>query len=548
MKKRLFAVLLAAVLLLSATVAAHAARTDVAPLSAQLEAGVVAANYEEVGTELEADSGLPTAYSSADLGYVTPVRTQKYNTCWAYSSCAALEVLLNKLGFETDHLSPMYMNYRSTSLDGSAGWQRTYYAAGYPYIALGYLTSIGAFKEEDFPDSILYSDYLESEYDLAPYAYAESMVYLNGRDIDTVKTAVYRYGAAVANFHHDPAMINNETDAYYCDTPSLTTSQLNGHAVAIVGWDDGYSVENFLPDHRPVNDGAWLCKNSWGSGWGSSGGYFWLSYEDFYLFDSRFGPSYAITAASLASPRVRMRHNEVFGATYEFDLNSTLHTDYSSLTYANVIDFSDEFNVIDKVIFESVSEGAAYEIFYIPLDESGAPTSDESRWISLRTGSIDSQGYLCADVDDFSAPLEKAAIGVRISSTEASRRIVIGVNEWLSAGSRYIFLPQSEHGVSYLLGYQDEAVDVMDFYHDQMSDDIGGTFVIRALAYTDRLGGDVDGDGSLTILDATHIQRYLASLRIFGEVDCIAADIDGDGDITILDATRVQRILAGYPH
>ena len=56
--------------------------------------------------------------------------------------------------------------------------------------------------------------------------------------------------------------------------------------------------------------------------------------------------------------------------------------------------------------------------------------------------------------------------------------------------------------------------------------------------------GDVDGDGDITVLDATAIQRRLASLstEAFNEA---AADTDGDGDVTILDATLIQRYLAG---
>lgn len=56
--------------------------------------------------------------------------------------------------------------------------------------------------------------------------------------------------------------------------------------------------------------------------------------------------------------------------------------------------------------------------------------------------------------------------------------------------------------------------------------------------------GDVDGDGEVTILDATLIQRHLASLPTSayrGEV----ADTDGDGEVTIIDATGIQRWLAG---
>ena len=71
----------------------------------------------------------------------------------------------------------------------------------------------------------------------------------------------------------------------------------SNHAVTIIGWDDHYPRENFLAEHQPPADGAWLAKNSWGSAeeafpfygrgnWGIENeegkhtGYFWISYYD----------------------------------------------------------------------------------------------------------------------------------------------------------------------------------------------------------------------------------------------------------------------------
>lgn len=69
--------------------------------------------------------------------------------------------------------------------------------------------------------------------------------------------------------------------------------------------------------------------------------------------------------------------------------------------------------------------------------------------------------------------------------------------------------------------------------------------------------GDADGDGALTVLDATFIRRCLVGLdEPDEEVDLYQiggmngawkrySDADGDGSITILDATLIQRCLAG---
>ncbi len=64
--------------------------------------------------------------------------------------------------------------------------------------------------------------------------------------------------------------------------------------------------------------------------------------------------------------------------------------------------------------------------------------------------------------------------------------------------------------------------------------------------YGVQLLGDADGDGEVSILDATAIQRkdVLLSVAYF---DDVAADVDGDGEVTILDATFIQRFLAGLP-
>ena len=64
--------------------------------------------------------------------------------------------------------------------------------------------------------------------------------------------------------------------------------------------------------------------------------------------------------------------------------------------------------------------------------------------------------------------------------------------------------------------------------------------------YDDILLGDVDGDGEVTIIDATCIQRKLASIATANFVEA-AADADEDGELSVLDATEIQRNIAKLP-
>lgn len=56
--------------------------------------------------------------------------------------------------------------------------------------------------------------------------------------------------------------------------------------------------------------------------------------------------------------------------------------------------------------------------------------------------------------------------------------------------------------------------------------------------------GDVDGDGVVSIMDATEIQMVLAEMKEWAsETATLAADYDGDGVASVMDATAIQIAL-----
>lgn len=55
--------------------------------------------------------------------------------------------------------------------------------------------------------------------------------------------------------------------------------------------------------------------------------------------------------------------------------------------------------------------------------------------------------------------------------------------------------------------------------------------------------GDVDGDGILTVKDATYIQKHLAEYPEYSQINLKVADVDGDGKISVKDATTIQSMV-----
>ena len=61
---------------------------------------------------------------------------------------------------------------------------------------------------------------------------------------------------------------------------------------------------------------------------------------------------------------------------------------------------------------------------------------------------------------------------------------------------------------------------------------------------TPTLKGDVDGDGLITIKDATMVQEHVARYKNLTDTSALNADVDGSGDINIVDATYIQMYVA----
>ena len=182
------------------------------------------------------------------------------------------------------------------------------------------------------------------------------------------------------------------------------------HDVVIVGWDDTYSRENF--NRKPEQDGAFICRNSWGPSFGEDG-YFYVSYEDSNL--GKGGVSYT-----------RIEAPDNYGRIYQSDLLGwvgTIGYENESAWFANIYRAEDS-EVLKALSFYATGENTSCDIFVVP-DYKG-PEDLQTRQY-LGSGYFRDAGYYTMDIPEAEA-LEKGcsfAVMVRISTEGSERPVAI---------------------------------------------------------------------------------------------------------------------------
>lgn len=531
MLKVLSVMSVSAMLISSLSLAASAAEVDDEEL-AEVPQEVIE-KIEEANEEISGE--LPSYYSSRDLGYVTSVKRQEYNDCWVYSGLGTFESLLLKNGAYTEDMSTSHANIWATPHSNGTGWIRDYSDAGRAKMLPGYFTSWqGAVAQSKLPVIDFGIDTADTiATDLADYG-VTSIKYLLKEDVEGIKQAIMESGGVATYYSHASNCLNSDDISYYM--PSDYSGSYQGHAIELVGWDDNYSAGKF--GTTPPGDGAWLIKNSWGTN-RNDNGYFWISYYDSSILNNkRYNPSYQITGIEKIDDSKKLVQNEIYGATYEFGYYSS-----NKITFINNFSFDENYRTLDKIMFETTCAGANYTIFFIP-DKNGAPVSDESQWTKLYSSTVDYMGYICADIDDFLIPDENGSIGITIDGSSVDAKATLGVGEWLTSSNDFIFLNDSKEGQSYIK-HNNKMDELMDWYKNNNNDEIGGTFVIKAITTkSPRKQGDINWDGVIDVNDAYLLQKHIALITELDDSALAAADMNNDGYITIYDVTIIQRMAA----
>lgn len=501
-------------------------------------AGVKPAMYVPSGTTFGTAKELPRSYKTKTTG----IREQgAYQTCWAFSGIGAMEAFLSRIGKGDHDLSEQHLSWWATKAynDGGAGWQLDgLYEGGYSMISAGYFISWeGAKLEEEVPYIRSRNDAVPDNMDDAYTAYgATGIMYVNN-DIDSVKNAIYNYGGVATSYNNGSGYGLGRRTYYQSGTPS----SYNGHAITVIGWDDDFPREDFGEHNMPPEKGAWLIKNSWGED-SCEDGYMWVSYYDSLILNTDiWGANLAFTSVRTMNRFDRLYQNEKYGATYFTYLVGRNGKVLPEASFANVFDFDDDHRYLQEVIFETQSQGADYEVYFIPV-ENDMPIGDEANWVLLDSGEVKYSGYICADVSGKLQVSGKGAIGVKISTKEENDYAMFGVDEWMTNSSGYVFVPDAKRGDSFVIS-DGKVYDLLDVYAEN-NDNIGGTLVIKAVASAEVVA-DADDDGVVTSDDALFVLRKTVLVGDTPQEDIDKFDVNRDGVLNSEDALMILRKSAG---
>lgn len=336
----------------------------------------------------------PARYDARDNGWVTSVKNQgNYESCWSFSSLAAIETNLIKNGradasidLSENQFAYFFYNRQPDKLGYTVGDYNT--ISGGDYLSAGgtlqgaglaLATWAGVTTEArspymTIPDaSLCYA----ADYSVRNvYLYNYSMTNLAG-SVATIKQAILDHGAVACGMNMFTQYYNPTNYSYNCQIKST----IKGHAIAIVGWDDSYSKDNF--NTKPASDGAWIVKNSYGPEFGDQG-YFYVSYEDRTL--TEFIAFEAVTAA------------EQFDNNYQYDGTANPAYRYNgSAWYANVFQakgangFNEELKAVGVY---TLTTNCNYEVeVYTGLTDASKPTSGTKVYDVPVTGTLTDAGY-----------------------------------------------------------------------------------------------------------------------------------------------------------
>ena len=344
---------------------------------------------------------LPARFDLRESGFLTPVRDQSgFGTCWMHSAAASAESSIIRSDPTVDlseFHGAFYSFYDSTTeLDRDELRSMLSRGATHNTVTAMWTQWIGPVYENrmpygdmsyfDDPEKVSGGKYLADYHLKDAYMFDYTINHSNEEQVDRLIKEYVMEGLAV-----DAAFYSSQTSLYssvYKSSNSRKPVWRANHSVAIVGWDDDFPAESFIV--KPDRNGAWLVKNSWGTGFGD-GGYIWISYDDHSL--GEFGV-YVLDSADNYST---IYQHDTLPATQTISAYNSEEENGGS--YMANIYHNDQPQQAEAVGTYIRSSGTEYEItIYTDLTDPDDPVSGTPS--SVTTGVCDSTGFITLSLDE----------------------------------------------------------------------------------------------------------------------------------------------------
>ena len=280
---------------------------------------------------------LPAKYDSRDWGWTSSVKAQGWmGSCWTFGITGSMEsALLKAAGITTDFSEN---NMQNTMIRYSIYGSPRIYEGGSNTYAVSYLLSwLGAFAQDadTYDEMGKISPLITTNQDI----HVQDLMFIPNNEVPNgtqLKEAIFKYGSVEVCYYgqsrYDEVSLyyNTETYAQY-----VNVSVAPNHDVSIVGWDDNFPKEKFLTP--PPGNGAWIVKNSWGSGWGDNG-YLYVSYYDQSLLP------YVPGSIGTSATAIIFENTVPYNKNYQYDIvwAGSFVPSNGTISYMNVFEALDD--------------------------------------------------------------------------------------------------------------------------------------------------------------------------------------------------------------
>jgi len=329
------------------------------------------------------------SYDPRSLNIMTQVKDQGYynGVCWAFASLAALETLQSlhdnvKRNYSEEHHRFFVSTQNPNGFIGRGADD----GANFNYSEV-YLTNwSGPVNTSDVPYNTSPGGTWNSTSMAKPVVLHPTGTSAIANNQNSMKQAILDFGGMYVSM--SGTALNSST--YYNSTNRALytpTDIGSNHAVFVCGWNDNFATTNFNAGYRPSNNGAWLVKNSWGTGFGDSG-YFWMSYQDAVVAAKT--AHYAVTDfRDVGISKIESHDSALpnFGLAYSYLM-------YISNVYDLTSDYNNYYRMISDVMLYTSSIGSTYSIYIVPATSGGEPPAISSLPSPVATGTLTHTGIV----------------------------------------------------------------------------------------------------------------------------------------------------------